>query len=76
MSSAKNQRGINNITSSNNNNNNQHITTESFIPGIFYKVVYYIFIIIFRMVKRNLLKNPTELLAVTPITLLYLREFL
>ena len=40
MSSAKNQRGINNITSSNNNNNNQHITTESFIPGIFYKVVY------------------------------------
>ena len=40
MSSAKNQRGLYNITSSNNNNNNQHITTASFIPGIFYKVVY------------------------------------
>jgi uncharacterized protein YjbI with pentapeptide repeats len=40
MSSAKNQTGIYNITSSNNNNNNQHITTESFIPGNFYKVVY------------------------------------
>ena len=44
MSSASNQRGIYNITNSNSNSNsnknNQNITTESFIPGNFYKVVY------------------------------------
>ena len=42
MSSASNQRGLYNITNSNrnNNNNNQNITTESFIPGNFYKVEY------------------------------------
>jgi uncharacterized protein YjbI with pentapeptide repeats len=43
MSSASNQRGLYNITNSNNSNsnkNNQNITTESFIPGNFYKVVY------------------------------------
>jgi uncharacterized protein YjbI with pentapeptide repeats len=42
MSSASNQRGLYNITNSNSNSNknNQNITTESFIPGNFYKVVY------------------------------------